>query len=252
MPPVRNELPNLNRFYFTQDLKYHNEDVFLTTNWFNSSGLKESIDKKMEMLVPMSGENLAVLKSIEETAMRDGLKLPVEFQTSHGIEAIYKRLPAKPNLYIKLHPDASCFDKNCRPIKHDALRMGDFRVIIHVKGLYIGYHPTGKLVSMQLRIAQIQNIPRIPHCMFTPISSATLNNTYQQPTAPVFNVPETPQPGVEAVSLAPNNKKGRKPKLQRQNAVVEAKIQQQEHRKMESIPADFFNDLDLSALASVH
>ena len=65
-------------------------------------------------------------------------------------------------------------------------------------------------------------------------------------------VPETPQPGIGPMSLTQPTqptKKGRKPKLQRQNAVMDTN-QNQEQPRLESLPADFFNDLDLSALAS--
>ena len=215
--------------------------------------MKESFDKKFEILVPIPDEYMRLLTNIENLAINEGLKLPVEFQTNVGHEEVFKRLPIRANLYIKVNHDVACFDKNCKPIKMEAMTTGDYRVVIHVKGLYIGTHSNGKLVSLQLRICQIQNLSKVPVCMFTCVPSWPMSGSQKRQMVSTnisMPVPETPQPGVEAAPLNVPTKKGRKPKLQRQNAVVESRIQQEEHRQMETLPPDFFHDIDLNTLAN--
>lgn len=257
--PSLNQLLNLNRHYYTQNLKYRGNDLYIQTDWFHSNGAKSTFDQKNELLITLPSEFRMLLKAIEDFAIRDGLKLPLEFQTNSRNEEVFKRLPDRTNLYLKMHHESACFDKNGHMIKMDALAMGDYRAVILVKGLYIGYHPTGKLASLQLRIAQVQFIPRVPQCMFIAMPNsygpqAPASNMFRMPqvASGTTRVPETPPPGMESQSLASANKRGRKPtKLQRQNALSEAKIQQEEHRQMESIPPDFFNDA-LMDLASLH
>ena len=241
----------MNRVYYTQNIKYQGQELVLPTEWFNSNGIKESIDGKNEILVSVPSNYMSLIKVIENLAINGGLVIPSEFQVNVANDAIFKHTPALPRLYIKLHHEAMFFDQNCRPLKLKDLAMGDFRAMIHVKGLYIGHHPSGKLASLQLRVIQLQNIPRIRPCMFAPVAASNLNDNrswYNNPSmvANTLVPPQTPQPGAEPVTLT---KKGRKPKLNRQNAISEAKIQQrQEQRKMDTLPSDFFNDLDLSAL----
>ena len=237
--PACNELITLNRHYYTQALKYQGKDLFLQSDWFHSAGLKDSIDHKKEMLVTLTPEVRAVLKNIEDMAMRSGLKLPAEYQhVSHNMD-IFKSLPDRQNFYLKLNYDSSAFDKNGQALRFDQLGRGDYRAVIHVKGLYIGFHPSGKLVSLQLRIVQLQHIPRAAQCMFAPIPFPTQRDSQQNHMNVTFRVPEAPPQSVEG----PQAKRGRKPtKLQRQNAINEARIQQEEHRQMESIPAEFFRE----------
>ena len=232
----------MNRVYYTQNIKYQGQELLLSTDWFNSNGIKDTVDRKNEILVPLPSNYMSLLKVIENLAINGGLVIPSEFQVNVSNDAIFKHTPALPRLYIKLHHEATFFDQNCRPLKLKDLAMGDFRAMIHVKGLYIGHHPSGKLASLQLRVMQLQNIPRIKPCMFSPVVASSLNLYNNSPNTLV--PPQTPQPGAEP---APLTKKGRKPKLKRQNAISEAKIQQ---RRTDTLPSDFFNDLDLSALGA--
>ena len=246
---MHNQLYGLNRAYYTQEIKYQGRELLLHTDWFHSVGVKETVDKKLEILVPLPPNYVALLKTIEDLAINGGLNLPADFYSNAPNENIFRRTPALPRLYIKLHHEASFFDKNCRSINLKDLGRGDFRVVIHVKGLYIGHHPSGKLVSLQLRVMQLQNIPKSQPCMFKVASSFNLcdNQKFNNFTVPpVPNVapvvPETPQPGVEVPTLT---KKSRKPRLQRQNAVIS-----QQHQPQQSLPSDFFTDLDLSTLGA--
>ena len=237
------ELAGLNRHYYMQNLKHQDKDLYIQTDWFTGNGVKEAFDNKKEMLVSLTPTFHSFLKGIEEVAIRNGLKLPVEFQTGHAVADIFKRLPEQSNLFIKLNYDASCFNQNGQVVKMESLSHGDYRAVVHVKGLYIGHHPAGKLVSLQLRIVQIQFVPRQPLCLFVPIPAPALQNESHDKHT-VVHVPETPQPGIESAPLVPTPaKKGRRStKAQKQNAANEAKVQQEEQRRLESVPAEFFND----------
>ena len=243
--PVRHELRNVDRTYYTQDLKWQGEDLSLQTDWFTSTGVKDGMESyKKEMLVPISNEMRQVLKEIETLAVNEGLRLPAEFTGHQKVSnaEVFKHLPLaeREKLFIKVNHDAVCFDKQRKHIAFEKMQSGEFRVAILVKGLYIGHHPAnmGKLASLQLRISQIQNDPKIVHCLFN-------GNKSKAPVCAFSNVPQTPQPVVGPMSLTQPAKKGRKPtKFQRQNAMMDS-IQTQE---LPSLPADFFNDLDLSAL----
>jgi hypothetical protein len=240
--PVLNQLVTLNRHYYTQNLKYRGNDLYIQTDWFRANGTKDTFDHKKELMVTLPSDFRMLLKGIEDFAIRDGLKLPMEFQSNLSNEEIFKHIPERTNLYLKMHHEVACFDKAGHLMKMDALTTGDYRAVILVKGLYIGFHPTGKLVSLQLRIAQLQFIPRVPQCMFVPVPNFHLPQA--SVASNMIRVPETPQAGAESMPLSQaTNKRGRKPaKLQRQNAISEGKIQQEEHRRLESVPADFFQD----------
>lgn len=239
--PVRHELAGLDRHYYTQALKYHGQDMLVPTEWFQCSGVKENFDKKKEILVPISSTLTSLLKNIETVAINEGLKLPSEFQSNLNNVEVFKHLPEREKLYLKLTHDVACFDKYCKKISLDQMISGEFRVVIHIKGLYIGHHPSsGRLASLQLRVVQIQNIPKVVQCMF---SSLSLPQT--EKLAVLNAIPPTPQPGTGPMPLAPPAKKGRKPKLQRQNAVIENRIQQQDTQALETLSSDFFSDIDL-------
>lgn len=253
---MRNELQGLGRNYYTQALKLNGNDVFIPTTWFFADGLRVT-DNKKELKVSLVPELRATLKRIEEIAIESGLRLPVEFQTSYSNSEVFKPLPDRDTFNLKLQYDAACFDTAGKIVKFDTLSMGDYRAMVHVKGLYIGSHPSGKLVSLQLRITQIQYMPRVPQCMFSAIPVSSPSMTPSLPISASRNgVPETPQPGVEAAPLSQPSKRGRKPaKLQRQNAVNAkdmTKIQAEDKRKVDAIPSDFFHDtlMDLTDLTS--
>ena len=247
-PPVRHELQSADRFYYTQALKVNGQNFYASSDWFTCNGIQEGFDKKKELLVPFQKELATQLKNIESFAIAEGLKVPVEFQSMQSSADIFKRQPDRDSLYIKLDYDVAGFDKMCKPLALENMVFGDYRVIIHFKGLYIGNHPgSGKLASVQLRISQIQYVPRFVPCLFASIPS--LPPSEKSAPVTVFNsVPETPQPGSSVAGLAA--KKGRKPKLQRQNAMIENRPQvEAQTQKLDTLPPEFFNEI-LSALPS--
>ena len=242
--PIRTDLQG--RHYYTQALKHEQGNICLMTDWFESGGAR-MFDKKLQMNVTFTKENLELIKYLEDFAINRGLKLPVEYQINVPIEHVFKRLPLnKPNLIVKIDFDGVCFDKTCSQMQLLPELFGDYRVIVQVKGLYIGPHSNDKLVSLQLRIVQLQFVPKKRACMFSFASSLTFGNLPNAMTSPALvnsQVPQTPQPASEVTAPLAANKKGRKPKLQRQNAVVEQQVHPAEHHALESMPPDFFTDI---------
>ena len=241
--PVRNDLPTSGRYYFTQSLKYKGQDFFIPTEWFKSTGPQEAFDKKNEMLVPLQPDILNILNEIENLALRDGLKMPPDYQVTGSKEEIFKRLPTRPRLYIKVAYDVVCYNKHNQIVKFTSLGMGDYRVMIQVKGLYIGSHvTTSKLVSLQLRISQIQYIANVPTCMFSMVTV---------PIASDMNASEKAIPSIQQGNDTVK-KSGRKPKLPRQNAIGEKSVQPVEQARVESLPSTFFDDIDISTLSAMN
>ena len=218
--------------------------MVIPTNWFQSTGVKcGNFNKNTnELLIPIDAELANFLQNIETLAIDKGLKLPSEFQTNLGNDDVFKRLPDRSHLYFKLNSDCACFDKDCKEIKPESMGNGNYRAMIHITSIYIGVMQGGKLAALQMRICQIQNEAK-PHTFMFPPSTPALK--YKQPLEAFLPSVETP--AIAAAAKA----RGRKPRLQRQNGVIESNnVQlQQGLRTMEALPADFFNDLDLSRLA---
>ena len=257
--PVCSELRGFDRHYYTQNLKYQGRELRLQTDWFHGSGFnKQNLFNRpnglKELLVTLTPEMRSVLKLIEERAIFHGLQLPSEYQNNSNNAEIFKILPDRDNLFFKLTYEATCFDHLQQPIKDmDSLSVGDYRAILLVKGLYIGYHSMGKFASLQIRVDQIQYTPRPTPFYFqssslpTAMSMIPSSNAILPISASNKGIPSTPQPMAEPTVVATTAaaaKRGRKPvKLQRQNAISEARIQQEEQqRQLNVLPADFFSD----------
>ena len=50
----RHELSNNNRHYYIQHLQYNGGDLLFQTDWFKSESIRYGLDKKTEMLIPVS------------------------------------------------------------------------------------------------------------------------------------------------------------------------------------------------------
>ena len=189
------------------------------------------------------------------------MKLPADYQSNVPVEQIFKRLPLnKPRLFVKINHDALLFDKLCSPLELSKNMFGDYRVIVHVKGLYIGPHQHDKLVSLQLRISQLQFIPKKPHCMFNLVSALTFGSA-PSATIPVTGNVQNPEIALENTVPA-QAKKGRKPKLQRQNAMIEnvqrmsasneSQVQQMDQHRMQSLSDEFLTTSDKSPAVPIN
>lgn len=215
------------RHYYTQLLTYNNDNLYIQTDWFESQGLRYSTPFKSEMLVAMNSLTKNALTVIQAEAIKQ-LKFPAEFQVSGDKKAdFFKSLPLTAGMiFAKCTQATRVFDSACNMIAKESCKYGKYRVILQPLGIYIGPHgSSAKLASLQVKIAQIQyqevNIP----CMFAPLTESP------RQTAPEVvhnNKPQKPsnvQKAIEqieaaAVEMAPK-KKPRRPKLQRQNAVID-------------------------------
>ena len=271
--PVQHEITSVGSVYHMQKVTSNGQDVLIGSDWFRSDGFKYGIDKKPEMLFKAGGNMRLYLDYIECEAVRQ-LKVPVEVLQENGIandgsvsnENLYRKLYSSQFLYCKLDRDCVIFNSRRDIMKKEDCGYGDYRVILTVKGTYIGRHTQeNKLASLHMRIAQIQYRPVNRTCLFdaasclnrnnlpSPLANSTPNNTplpkarEQQPQ----QSQQTPnQPVPQTVPNAPK-KGGRrqvKPQLQRQNAMIEIPIQPQQQQQQnlpETYSADFFPDLDI-------
>lgn len=103
------------------------------------------------------------LIKIENVAISSALKLPPKYQNFANMpnEKLFKRTPEINKICLKLASQVSCYDEKCMNIKMEDLKMGKFRVDIHIKSLYIGVHDNGKYFSLHLSTVQIQNLAYI-------------------------------------------------------------------------------------------
>lgn len=213
---VRFEAPELQvlsgkeaRHYYTQRLTYNNSILCLQTDIFEGVGLRYSNPQKPEMLIRMNETLRKTILTLQDEAIKH-LKFPEEFKVEDGKKKDYFKLisPNCGTIFAKLTPETQVYDPKCQPFPKEALSFGNYRVIIHIPGIYIGPHGnTSNLASLQFKVLQIQYLPIIKPCMFTPMTPDEANVAYDKIIEPMeTNKTET-------------KKKGRKPKLQRQNAM---------------------------------
>lgn len=239
------ELNNVGRSYYFQPLKVNGQDLFLTSEWFRSDGIKYGLDKKPEILFTVGILIRSILNIIEGIAIKQ-LKVPQEILKAFNVQNLsnkdlYRFLHQANNLYGKLTYDCTCFNTRRKLVKKEDLGYGEYRVIVHVRGLFIGSHSQeNKLASLQLRITQMQFREVDVPCLFEPSPSFNFQTGNSLPTqgqvTPITNKSSNP-------GTAPGaSKKGRKkPVVQRQNAMVEGSPPP----FMENIPAEFFDNLDI-------
>ena len=145
-------------------------------------------------------------------------------------------------MFAKLHRDCSVFNARREMIKRSDLGYGEYRVLLCVKGLYIGKNnENGVTASLHIIIFQIQYREVNVACLFESSAGMVVHST--PPTTPSTVPPPPPQAPTEQPSTT-NKKNARnkaKPGLARQNGnpVVEA----QQQVPTEALPQDFFIDL---------
>lgn len=202
-----------NKHYYLQELKCDGKAFYIQSDWFVSEGPKMNSFQKPEILLKSAGVIKNTLKSIE-TLAKAQMKYPSEYEVELGKKDEYfKCIPDKSDfLYCKLAQGARCFDLDCHPLAPQSLAYGRYRVILHVKGIYIGSHgPTKALASLMIKVEQLQYESLVLPCLF---SSHVPNNEN------ILNAPKTPPPSIPPTPQL-KKKQGRRPRLQRQNAVME-------------------------------
>ena len=244
--PLLCELNIPGKHYHLQKLATSDgNEVFITTDWFRSDGIKSAFGNKSEIAFKVTGTVREILNDIETEAIVQ-MKIPIEVIQRHNIQAdtplhtLYRKLNSSEYLFGKLERDCVFFNARRQLIKKEDTGFGDYRVLLHVKGLYIGPHTQeGKLLSLHMRIVQIQHREVSMACLLDPFPGLTRNPTLAAlNSAPVPIATSTPITAKPPVCPGAPVKKPRgrqaKPALQRQNAVMET-----------SSATDLFADLDI-------
>ena len=268
--PIAQTIESNGKKYYMQTVTNDGKDVFICSDWFRSEGIKPGFDKKPELLFKTVGKVRDVLNVIEHEAVRQ-LRMPPELvsnlsltESQLDVKTIYKPVHSGDVMYAKLHRDCSFFNLKREVIKKTDLEYGEYRVVIHVKGLYIGNHPEkGVTASLHIRIFQIQYRELNVQCLFdltsgivsSPLSQSNAQNIPTDAPTPIFQSSYPPPPTEQPLTTntkktqqpsTTNKKNGRgksKAGLMRQNGTATVEALQQV--PMEALPNDFFADLNV-------
>ena len=184
------ELQSLGKSYHLQRLVMDNDqDVLLTSDWFRSDGIKTGMNNRPEMLFKAVGPVRDILNSIESEACRQ-LKIPQSLIRERGISHktpmanMYRPLNQMDYLFARIHRDCVIFNTRHQVIRKEECGFGEYRVLVHVTGIYIGDHAQdSKLASLQLRITQIQFREVSTVCLMEAMPGLCRNPTLQQQNA---------------------------------------------------------------------
>ena len=244
--PVPHIIESSGKKYYMQDATNNGQDIMIVSDWFRSDGIKPGLDQKPELMFRTTGKVRDMLNMIESEAVRQ-LRMPSELLAQMGVDAqatdnkmLYKPLYNGDYLYAKLHRDCSFFNARQEMIKKSELGYGEYRVVVQVKGLYIGSHnENAALASLHIRIFQVQFREVNVTCLFdTPVawlSNHSPHNT--SPETPVTN-PPAPAQGQPSSSTKKNTRKNAKAPLSRQNDA--AVIEPMQQVPTETLPSEFF------------
>lgn len=226
--PFRHSLNQGSETFFTQPLSYDGNELYMISPWFKSSGVSYSniFEKsKPEMLVRLSKDMKKAFTDIENEAIKQ-FYIPSDFIVPTGTtkESLFKYIPDVNNLFVKLSPECMIYDTSFKNINKKDLSFGNYRVVLHVVGVYIGnmQQCRGKMASLTVRISQIQFVPIHNPCLFQQGNQNVLNfDTESANVAPVAADVPTATAIVDAPSEKPTKatRRPRRPKLQRQNAI---------------------------------
>ena len=248
--PISQIIESNGKKYYMQLATNNGQDIMICSDWFRSDGMKAGIDKKPEMLLKTGGRLREVLNVIEAEAVKQ-LHIPSELVSQFGLTAtqldgktFYKPVHNGEYMYIKLHRDCAFFNAKREVMKKCDVGYGEYRVVIHVKGLYIGQNENGPTASLHLRIFQVQYRDVNVTCLFE-TSAGLLTNASQPNTQNPQNMPpETPSanPPQPTTSGKKNGRKGAKATLQRQNGTM---IESQQQVPLEVLPQDFISEFNI-------
>lgn len=212
--PISHDINDGEKTYYMQDLIYQNQPLYIQSDWFLSDGPKLNDYKKPELLVKIDGQMKSLFQAVENAA-RTQVKYPeaFKFDSTKNKDDFYRKLPEKGAMYCKLDRAVQAFDKNCKLLSANSLAYGKYRVIIHIKGIYIGQHGEQTyLSSLHMKIVQIQYVAEYLPCLFslTPIVHQGVKEQISSNDKNDKNVPPSK-----------SKKTSRRPRLQRQNAMVD-------------------------------
>ena len=133
----------------------------------------------LQLTVPMEalGEIIKVDKYVQENCQLPANAPAVWRQTVAGGGEFYRRIDPATNevYYMTIEPEAPVFNMQRERQTNVELGEGEYRCMVHVRGVYIGAHGSlPKFASLQLRIVQVMYTPRSIRggniCLFLPIS----------------------------------------------------------------------------------
>ena len=255
--PVPQIIESSGKKYYMQKATNNGQDIMICSDWFRSKGIKIGLDKQPELMFKTAGRVREAFNEIESEAVRQ-LRMPQEFLSQLGVIAgqmdmktLYKPIYRGDFLYAKLHRDCSFFNNRREMIKNSDLGYGDYRVVICIKGLYIGGHnENGALASLHIRIFQIQYREVNVSCLFESSAGLISNcplpatqSTHSTPPETPSTIPPPPtQPSTTAKKTARKTTKAT-PIAPRPNGEVHLEALQQ--APTEVLPHDFFSNLNV-------
>ena len=119
----------------------------------------------LQLTFPMEalGEIIKVDKYVQEYCQLPANAPAAWRQTVAGGGEFYRRIDPASNevYYIPIEPEAPVFNVQRERQTNAELGEGEYRCMVHVRGVYIGAHGTlPKFASLQLRVVQIMYTPR--------------------------------------------------------------------------------------------
>ena len=262
--PKAHIIENQNKTYYMQDLTFNNSEVQLATDWFTSDGPRAGLDNKSEMLYVINENVRSTLQQIEAAAVQQ-LKVPVVLLQQNNVspnttnEMLYRPLYGGNSLFSKLHRNCVYFNNRALPIEKQDLGFGEYKVLIRVTGIYIGYHSQEKkLASLHIRIHQIQyrelNVPCLLNQSSGLIIPNSQNLTPMAQAPQIVNMNTQPPPAIQPQhqpSTSAGKKSSRKqtkPVLQRQNAMEDMSSMMQAANVPSGNMDEFFANLNVEML----
>ena len=200
--PCRRVIEQAGKIYFFQEVKNHNADVMIVSEWFRGDGAKPGFDKKPEMFVKVDGHMRAVLDVFESEAVKQ-LKVTDDVLRQMGIaqqsanvdsKAVYKPVFRGEYMYVKLHRDCAAFNARKEVMRTCNLGYGEYRVVLNVTGLYIGLNSDLDLTaSLHIRVYQIQFRDVNVTCLFDSLPTVDTTAGDMASTSITRTLPTAPQ-----------------------------------------------------------
>ena len=155
--------------------------LFIQTPAFKTTAPTSSRYRQgiLQLTVPMEalGEIIKVDKYVQENCQLPANAPAVWRQTVAGGGEFYRRIDPSTNevYYMTIEPEAPVFNMQRERQTNVELGEGEYRCMVHVRGVYIGAHGSlPKFASLQLRIVQVMYTPRSIRggdtCLFLPMS----------------------------------------------------------------------------------
>jgi len=219
--------PNNERCFYLQDIQHHNQNFYIQSDWFVSDPPKVNAYNKAEILVKNTSDIKDILQFIVDAAAVNA-QLPNEDVYSEAKEKkdLFRPIPNTDYIYVKIDKGIQCFDRFCKPISYESLSFGRYRAIIHVKCMYYGRHGEEPYkASLVLKVVQLQYEKQSVPCLFYDTTQSLVNELVSHPPlATSTPIKEDSATNPSTATSDGKKKRGRRPRLQRQNAMTEGDV----------------------------